>query len=162
MALKSLSPAVVTALLLTATAVVADEPAHNLGRYSMSPVEGGYLRLDTETGNVAMCAKTGEQWACTPVDDTAKARADSETSRLEAENRELKDRVRSLQDALEQGKPADGGTAPRAQVQVPSEQDIDQALDYMERVFKKVRERIRNLDKPLPPGGTTTPEKQGL
>lgn len=152
MPLNSWSPALALMVVFTAAAS-AEEVDHTSGRYSMSPVEGGYLRLDTVTGEVAMCAKGADQWSCNPVDDHAKGSGGTDTARLQRENRELKDRVKALQDALEEGRPATA-MSPRPQMQIPSEQEVDQALDYMERMFKKIRDRIKNLDKPLPPSET--------
>ena len=40
---------------------------------------------------------------------------------------------------------------PGGKAELPTEQEIDQALDYLERVYKKVRDRVKDLDKPLPP-----------
>lgn len=51
------------AALALAGAAVADT-ADNAGRFTMSPVDGGFLRLDKETGAVAMCARSGTAWAC--------------------------------------------------------------------------------------------------
>jgi hypothetical protein len=40
---------------------------------------------------------------------------------------------------------------------LPSEEEVDQALDYMSRVYKKIRDHIKDLDKPLPPGEQPPP-----
>ncbi len=94
----------------------ADAPADTSGRYTMSPVDGGFLRLDKETGAVSMCAGPNGQWACKPVEDravTAPARSD-EVARLEEENKALKERVKALEESLETGKPAPSADGPLA------------------------------------------------
>lgn len=139
--------ATLTALVLASTALA--DTSDNAGRFTMSPVDGGFLRLDKETGAVAMCARSGTAWACTPVEDHTPAAAAAEVSKLERENRDLKDRVKALEDSLETTLPLEG--PPGGKAQLPTEQEIDQALDYLERVYKKVRDRVKDLDKPLPP-----------
>jgi len=135
------------AALALASAAVADT-TDNAGRFTISPVDGGFLRLDKETGAVAMCARSGTAWACTPVEDRTPTAA-AEVSKLERENRDLRDRVKALEDSLETKIPLEG--PPGGKAQLPTEQEIDQALDYLERVYKKVRDRVKDLDKPLPP-----------
>ena len=139
--------ATLIALALT-TVAVADTADNAGGRFTMSPVDGGFLRLDKETGAVAMCARSGTAWSCTPVEDHTPAAA-AELSKLEHENRDLKDRVKALEDSLETKLPLEG--PPGGKAQLPTEQEIDQALDYLERVYKKVRDRVKDLDNPLPP-----------
>jgi hypothetical protein len=141
--------ATLIALALASTAV-ADTLDNSSGRFTMAPVEGGFLRLDKQTGAVAMCSATGTAWACAPVEDrTNAAAAPNDLSRLEQENRDLKDRLKALEDNAEAKPPFDG--PPGGKAQLPTEEEVDQALDYLERVYKKVRERIKDLDKPLPP-----------
>ncbi|MBA2125528.1 hypothetical protein DLM45_04720 [Hyphomicrobium methylovorum] len=120
------------------------------GRFTMSPVEGGFLRLDTETGAVSMCAGSSPaDWTCRPVDDaTSPVPLPDGTARLEQENKELKDRLRSLEGPPE---------PPGGRAQIPTEEEVDQALDYLERVYKKFRDRIKNLDKPEPPPANPPP-----
>ena len=48
-------------------ATAADDPRP--GRYTMTPADGGFVRLDTETGSMALCAKRGDQWSCDPMPD---------------------------------------------------------------------------------------------
>lgn len=144
-------PKLLLALALTlasAGIATADDVAE---RYTMSPVEGGFLRLDKETGAVAMCASKAGTWACDPVEDRTGAATES---KLETENKDLKARIKALEDALDNvatpTTPPD--TAPPApKSQLPTEEEVDQALDYVERIFKKFRDRMRKLDEPLPP-----------
>lgn len=168
MGLRTARAATVGLLILPALAAfaVAETPADSSRRFTMSPVDGGFLRLDKQTGAVAMCARTGNDWACKPVEDQTKATS-NELSRLEAENKELKDRVKALEENLETAKPAPGGGPlaegpPGGKTQLPTDEEVDQALDYLSRVYKKVREHIKDLDKPLPPDGATPPPKGTL
>jgi hypothetical protein len=127
----------------------------------MSPIDGGFLRLDTQTGAVALCAKADAAWTCNPVDDKSTSGDASQVAKLESENHELKDRVKALEDQLDAAKSNAPLPHARVKIELPSEAEVDQALDFMERMFKKIRERVRDLDKPLPPNDVK-PDKQAL
>jgi hypothetical protein len=140
---RLLAPAVLVLLAtLPASAQTRDAP----GRYTMQPIEGGFLRLDTQTGAVSTCrAGSGSLVLCQPAQEESQGLA-KELAQLRAENIELKAEVKRLQDLA--------GVAPRPPVaeppgekfQLPSEEDVDNALDYVERMFKKFRDRLRSLE----------------
>jgi hypothetical protein len=117
------------------------------GRFVMTPVEGGFLRMDTQTGAVSMCQRTSGQWACESVADDRRA-LERELERLGAENRELSSTVRRLEDML--GQPDAQGRDRRAEkapgFQLPSEEEVDRALGYMQRLMRKFRDKMRELD----------------
>src|SRR5690606_38619941 len=87
MFIRALYAAVAVALVFSVSAD-AQTPSDDHGRYTMSPIKDGFLRLDTRTGAVALCAQSGSGWACNPVADHTNAQPSSELSRLEDENRE--------------------------------------------------------------------------
>ena len=156
MALKTSCAAVLAVLALTGSAA-AETPDVSNGRYTMSPVDGGFLRLDKQTGAVAMCARSSGDWACNPVQDHTAAAPSNELSKLEEENEALKDRIKALEESLESGKAAPPPSSgphegpPGGKVQLPTDEEVDQALDYMELIYKKFRDRIKDLDKPASP-----------
>src|ERR1700759_3292502 len=63
-------------------------PDSDNGRYSMSPIPEGVLRLDTRTGTVSTCTKNANGWACYAVPDERLA-LDTEIGRVEAEGEKL-------------------------------------------------------------------------
>jgi len=142
----------------------ADENAK--GRYSMSPVDGGVMRLDRETGVLVICARVGNEIACKGVEDKTNVPQQDEVAALRQENKQLKQRIKDMLEDMESGEPPMGshGYGPHARMhgdmhgdnmqgssgsrfERPTEEQVDQALDYMTRVYKKIRDRVREIDK---------------
>lgn len=134
-------------------AFAADDEA---GRYSMSPTEGGFVRLDRNTGAMTFCtkgdaSKSEPAWACTPMGD-AQQLSNSERERLEAENKALKTDKQHLEEMLGMADPSKpGATSPDTgsaapPMKIPSEKDVDQVFDYFEGMMKKFRERMKKLE----------------
>ncbi len=130
------------------TAFAADTPS---GRYSMAPAGDGFVRLDTETGAMALCSRKNGNWACEPMPEVNDERRQT-IERLEAENKALKEDLRRADEALGLGDPRKEAEAKRpctqGHLELPSEQDVDKAFDYFERMLKKFRERMRQLEGP--------------
>ena len=140
---RLLAPVVLAVLAaLPASAQTRDAP----GRFTMQPIEGGFLRLDTQTGAVSTCRARAENLVlCQPAQEEQQGLA-KEIARLRAENVELKAEVKRLQE-IAGAQPAPPTAGPPAEkFQLPSEEDVDSALDYLERMFKKFRDRLRNLE----------------
>ena len=151
-----LSAMLLALVLVAPRPAVAEPPEADKDRYALTPVDGGVLRLDKQTGAVALCAKQADAWRCDDVEDKAKAAAEK-LMKLERENQDLQGRIADLERKLEDpakgageaGKNGDKGP-PSGTMPVPSEEDVDKAIGYIERMVKKLRERIERLDKPTP------------
>ena len=136
-------------------AASAADPADTTGRYSMSPADGGFVRLDRQTGAMTLCAKPDPSkpdagWNCTPMGD-AQQTTNSEIERLEAENKSLKADKRHMEEMLGMADPSkpqtpETGTLPPPAMKIPSEQDVDKVFDYFEGMMKKFRERMKKLE----------------
>jgi hypothetical protein len=137
----------ISVVALAALVGAAPEMSERGGRFVMTPVEGGFLRMDTQTGAVSMCQRTSGKWACETVTDDRRA-VERELERLGAENRELSSTVRRLEELLAQ--PDAGGSDRRAdkseRFQLPSEEEVDRALGYMQRLMRKFKDKMRELD----------------
>ena len=135
-----------TLAVVCAAVVAAGAPgatAQSTQRFAMQPIEGGVLRLDTETGSMALCTKQSVGLVCEAVDTPGPAARDSE--RLATENRELKAEIKRLEALLAMETPQKPTSrAPR--LELPSEEDVDKALSYMERMVKKFRDKLKDLE----------------
>jgi hypothetical protein len=154
------APAILLAAGLSVAAASAAYAQERPGRYTMSPADGGFARLDTETGAMSICKSRPQDpaqpgnWSCQPMTDAA-AEAQSQSRKLEAENKALRDEVKRMEDLLglngdkpkseeKQAEQRPGG--PSGGFNLPSEQDVDRALTYMERMMKKLHEAMKRLE----------------
>lgn len=146
-------------LLATVTAMLAGAAlaaGEDSGRYSMSPAEGGVIRLDRETGTMSFCSGKEGEWVCKEMpqqQSELKQRIDE----LEGEKRALEAEKR-LRDGMLGGGPSakapEPGTpgdtlppAPPGDLPVPNERDVDKLFDYVEGMVKKFKERIERLER---------------
>jgi hypothetical protein len=113
------------------------------GRYSMAPVDGGFLRMDTDTGTVSLCAKKASGWNCETVPDDYKA--------MQQENEALK---RELSALRREG--AGPGTSAKSErkLELPSEEDIDKAISQVDKYLRKFKGLIEKYQGPDAPGRT--------
>ena len=105
-------------------APAAGEP----GRYTMTPTEGGFLRLDTQAGSVSFCTVKDGLSLCRASADE-KAALEAEVSRLRRENAELRSK---LSDA-----PTEGSSG------VPSEEEFERTLSFTERFLRRMMKVLR-------------------
>lgn len=132
-----MSRVVLAAVVLAALGgAVHAQSASESGRYAMTPVEGGFLRLDTRSGEVSMCRAAGESVQCRAGAHERSA-FESEIDRLAKENAELKARL--------------AGQPPAAAPTSRAREEIDRALDYAERFIQRM---MRILREEAPPDRT--------
>ena len=105
-------------LAVTATATHAQT-----ARFSLEKTEDGFVRMDTETGQMSVCSLTNDQLVC-------KMAADERTA-FDADIAALEDRVALLEQRLGEG------TAAAPESDLPNEQEFEQTLDYMERFMNR-------------------------
>jgi len=138
-----LLPALILAVGIVQAGHAAEAPPR-AGRYTMLPSEGGFVRLDTETGIVTQCLRESDAdtapWRCLPVStpDVAAVPPPSPfAERLDALEAEVA-RLASELDALRKllnppeplpGQPSAGQAAPPASV----------GGEAIERLFSLVR-----------------------
>ncbi len=138
---------VVAALALTATACAEDAvpPDADEARYSFYKVDEGFIRLDLQTGQVALCGRQSVGWACTAVPEDRTV-LENEIARLQKENAALK---RAL---LSHDLPLPSGSAPETPpsgdqhltLRLPTIEDIDRMVAFAGDVWHRLVEAITN------------------
>jgi hypothetical protein len=124
----------ISAAICAAVPVQAQEQTpHSLQereRYSMTPADGGFLRLDRQTGAVSFCTVKDGLSLCRASADE-RAALEGEVSRLTRENAELKSRL------------ADVPSARRNDSTLPSEEEFERALSFTERFLRRMMRVFR-------------------
>ncbi len=98
-------------------------PSVQEGRFSMTPTQGGFLRLDKETGAVSFCTVEAGLSLCR-VSADERAALEKEIERLRRENTELK--------------AARGPNVPGASSGLPKEEDMERVLSFTERFMRRI------------------------
>jgi hypothetical protein len=139
------------------------------GRYNFNRVDGGLLRLDNESGEVAYCSARAAGWACEVVaidrgaSEAEAAGAQKQAAwlgKLGAAIAQLHDDVASLRKEIADLKapppprppaeltaPADKGSDVSAKL--PSQQDIARAKEYLEGAWRRLVDMIVGLQKDI-------------
>jgi hypothetical protein len=155
----------------SAAALADPMPDTENGRYALSPVTDGVLRLDTRTGAVSTCSNSGNGWACYSVPDE-RAALDAEIGRLEADNEKLRTQLAAREptvqgkveepkidaplpkgDSLKQPvepKVADGGRKieiPRLEIPLPSDRDMDRMMSALEQAWRRLVDIANRVQK---------------
>lgn len=136
-------------LCLTIAFYAAPAPAvaQDAGRYSMSAVEGGMLRLDRQTGAVSFCSSRDGSWACEPVPDS-QMKLQGEIDRLKAENRDLRAKLDTpVLPAEPDGSSAERVPAPSDRdIPLPSDETIDELMTVLEKMVRRFKDMVDNLE----------------
>jgi hypothetical protein len=152
---------VVAAVLAVSAGIVAAQsaPDSENGRYTMTPIPEGVLRLDTRTGTVSTCSNNGAGWACYAVPDERSA-LDAEIGRLQTELEKLKGQLAAgptvsgkIEDALPKSDPlkkaepkvAEGDR--KIEIPLPSDQDVDRVMSFLERAWRRLIEIANRVQK---------------
>jgi hypothetical protein len=126
-----------------AVAQMPAAPDNENGRFSFHRVDEGYLRLDTRTGQLSLCARKPTGWACHLLPDERNA-LEAEIARLQIDNGGLK------KELLARGLPLPGGMKhnspplklPEVEPKIPSDSDFDRMISFMERVWRRLTEKF--------------------
>lgn len=130
--------------ILTTCAGASLMPAAAAGRYEMTPVPEGQVRLDTETGEMALCHRSGDDWSCTPMREEGVDGLQAEVDRLAKENQELKDKITAFEDAGAAGPKPD---EPGFHLTIP-EKDIERLKAFAQDLYRRFQDMVRDLQPP--------------
>src|SRR5712672_622286 len=158
----SVSAAVVAFFFGGAGAVLAQSmPGTENGRYALSPIADGVLRLDTRTGAVSTCNASGAGWACYAVPDE-RAALDAEIGRLQADNEKLKAQLTEreptvtgkIEEALPKSDPLKKPEPPKVaegerkiEIPLPSDRDMDRMMSFLEQAWRRLVEMANRMQK---------------
>jgi hypothetical protein len=143
MLIKNLA-VVIAALLLSASAFADDAAPDSAGpRYDFHRVGDGYVRLDRQTGEVALCDQRGVGWACQMAPED-RAVLEGEIERLRNENAELKKDLLSRGLSLPPGVTPEPPATPGGEVilRLPDNADVDRAMAYVGRLWNRFVEAL--------------------
>ena len=137
------------------------------GRYTLSPVADGVIRLDTRTGAVSTCSNTGAGWACYAVPDE-RAALDAEIGRLQAENEASKTELEKLKAELAARAPTDTGKIDeplpktdslkkpepkvaegerKIEIPLPSDRDMDRVMSFLEQAWRRLVDMANRMQR---------------
>jgi hypothetical protein len=120
------------------------------GRFRFERVDDAFLRLDTDTGEVAYCSSHPGGWACNVL-PVRRAASESEIARLNDEVSALKQEIATLR-ASAPDSSLPGSSADKSRdhwLKLPTRQDIDLARAYLQRTWRLVAAMIVNLEREL-------------
>jgi hypothetical protein len=135
-------------------------PDAEKGRYALSPVSDGVIRLDTRTGAVSTCTNSAAGWACYAVPDE-RAALDAEIGRLQADNEKLKAELAAREptvtgkideplpktDSLKKPEPKVADGERKIEIPLPSDRDMDRMMSFLERAWRRLIEMANRVQK---------------
>ena len=125
---------------LTGLALVwgmSPSPAQDMQRYSMEKTEAGIIRLDRQTGEFALCKEQAGKVECAET-KPAQLSNDERVILLEKQVADLTARIAKLERSG-----VSNGT-------LPSEEEFEKGLSYMERFMRSFMGVAKSLDEPAP------------
>jgi hypothetical protein len=151
----------------TGQALAGPMPETENGRYALSPLGDGVLRLDTRTGAISTCNNSGAGWACYAVPDECAA-MDAEIGRLQADNERLKVDNEKLKaelaereptvagkieeplpksDSLKKNEPKVAEGERKIEIPLPSDRDMDRMMSFLERAWRRLIEMANRVQR---------------
>jgi hypothetical protein len=135
-------------------------PETENGRYVLSPVADGVIRLDTRTGAVSTCSNTGNGWACYLVPDE-RAALDAEIGRLQDDNEKLKTQLATREpvvtgkieealpkaDSLKKPEPKATDSERKIEIPLPSDQDMNRMMSFLEQAWRRLVDMANRMQK---------------
>jgi len=130
------------------------------GRYVLSPVTDGVIRLDTRSGAVSTCSNNDNGWACYATPDE-RAALDAEIGRLQADNEKLKAQLAAREptvtgkideplpktDSLKKPEPKVADGERKIEIPLPSDRDMDRMMAFLEQAWRRLVEMANRVQR---------------
>ncbi|OHV77682.1 hypothetical protein [Mesorhizobium sp. ORS 3428] len=123
---------------LVAASAYSEEADH----YRLEKSANGYVRMDTRTGAMSLCEERSGQLVCKMAADERAAFQD-EIDRLQSSVKALDERVAKLENT----------PSARLESNLPSEEDFNKTMNYMERFFRRFMDIVKDMDRENGDGG---------
>lgn len=168
MRLGDMRSAVAVVVLAMTLAAMSGRDAHaqgapdtENGRYTLSPVTDGFLRLNTRNGEVSICTnKNG--WTCRLVPDERTA-LDTEIGRLQGDNKQLREQLAqqgtvtgktdaplAKEDSKKSAQAVpDGKSQPDGKIELQLSPEHEKLLALIERVWERLIDMANRMQKKL-------------
>jgi hypothetical protein len=151
--MRQISISMTMAIALAAAVLIApahaDAPAPDTegGRYVFSKQADGFLRLDTQSGAVALCSQQPVGWACQTAPED-RVVFENEIARLQSENAALKKVLLAHNLSLPPGvAPDSSGAQNDTMLRLPSDADIDRAIAFVGQVWQRFIDTLARVQK---------------
>jgi hypothetical protein len=105
------------------------------GRYTLTPNGAGFVRLDTQTGQVSECTGAPANLICKSTPD--------ERAALMAEI----DRLQGKIDAWDAAAPAPAADQQSLELNLPDDKQVDKAFNFLERMIKRFKGLVEEMRK---------------
>lgn len=135
---------IVVSVLSASTAIGETPPPLGEARYSFHKVPDGFVRLDTQTGEVALCSSQPVGWACVTAPED-RAVLENEIARLRRDNAALKHELLGHGLALPPGtqpEPSASNDEPQVVIRLPDSADIDRMVALAGKMWRQFLEAI--------------------
>jgi hypothetical protein len=139
----------------------APPPVPDDGRYSFHRRGENFVRLDTRTGQIALCGWSANAWSCKMVPDE-RAALESEMARLQRDNATLKQSLLTGGLDLPNGMVAEAppppippGTVPDTSAKepkvstLPTEADLERAYSFVKNAWRRLVDMMVDLQRDM-------------
>ena len=140
-------------LILIATLAFAAAPAaaEDEGRFRLEKTPDGYVRMDTQTGEMSLCEMRSGQLVCKLAADERSALQD-ELDRLSTRLAAIEERLAKIEE----------NPIVKPENLLPSDEEFQRSLGLMEQFFRKFMGIVKDMDEELGEGDgkeATPPQK---